>query len=196
MDNAASVHDRIRRLETQQRWTRGWCVLSTVSLGVVVLGSMQTTPSKELVVDRVVAQRYELVDEAGAQRGFLGFDVRRGVEEKSVALALYGPPAASSSRIYVRAGLSGSEIHLSDSWKSVAAWIQADEDGAKFTAGSAPKGANGVTLMNASLKCVEGEGRVELKQDVLDAELSKDGKTGLDQRGRLVITPVGGVMKN
>lgn len=195
MSDVERFEERVRRLESRVRRAQAWSVACTVALGVVVLVSMQATQAKELVADRVIAQRYELVDEQGAQRGFLGSDLRVGAGEQSVALALFGPPMASNSRVYVRAGLGGGEIRLVDSWKNVEAMIQAGEEGARFMAGSAPKGANGVTLRNASLECVEGEGRVELKQDVLDAELSKNGKTALDQRGLLVITPVGGVMK-
>lgn len=195
MNTTTSADERIERLASQVRWLRLWAIGATVVPSVAVLVAMQSPQPKELTVERVTAREFTLVDEEGLFRGSLGPDNRVGVDESAVALTLFGPSRVSNSRVYVRAGRSGSQIQLSDSWNNTLAWMESGKEGSGFTAGSAPKGANGVTLINAKLSSVDGKGSLELKQDSLDPELSVDGKTALDQDGLLTISPVDGVVK-
>lgn len=195
MNTELAVEERLRRLESQVRRARMWSVATTVALGAVVFVSMQVPQAKELNVDKITARQFTLVDEAGHLRGSFGPDGRWGAEESAVSLTLLGPSMVSNSRVYVRAGLSGSEIQLSDSWHNTGAWMEAGQERAGFRAGSAPKGATGVTSVNASLLSEAGEGRLELRRELLDVELSKEGKTALVNQRGLVIIPVNGLVE-
>lgn len=195
MSETLDLESRFRRIERRARRAEACAVACLVALGAVVLGAMQSASPRELSVERVTARQFSVVDESGRVRGSLGVNGRWGADESAVALTLHGPLPDSNTRVEIRAGMTVAEVQARDSWSNTLASLEAGKERAQVTVGSAPKGAKGVTMLSAVLAAADGTGRIELTENQLDAELSKDGATAWGEEARLEITPTDGVVK-
>lgn len=193
MNENATLEARIERLETQVRRARVVGMASAALLGTVLLGSMQSRAEKEITVERVTARQFDLVDEQGHRRGFLGFDGRPGPEEKAVSLSLWS--AESNTRLLLRADNSVSELILRHGPTGSAAWAQAGGDGGFFSAGSSVKGAEQATNYGATLSSKDCEGRLFLLKQHLEPEFSKGGQVAFVSKENVELTPTAGLVR-
>lgn len=161
MNDVERLEERVRRLESRVRRAQAWSLACTVTLGVVVLGSMQASPSKELVVDRIVTRQLRVIDEEGATRATLGPD---GQNPSEVSLDLRSKDRQKGSMARMRVGELAAEIEVGGDERRTTILLQNDDRSATLDLLSRADTKHEARVNVVELRASDAKGSLMLQQ--------------------------------